>query len=247
MSEQQFYDSYYAHLDEAAHKWRDFSGAIKARNIINIASSVPNVRDILDIGCGTGAVLANLERLNYGEHYHAIDIAQPAVEATQRRHDISRLEEARTFDGRQIPYPDKRFDLAIMSHVVEHIAEPCDLIREAARVARYVAIEVPLEDNLHIHLKVDLFKSRYREELGHIPWFNQGSFRRLLQNDCGLIVENLQMAYLPDEVYYYRKSSSQKQLVALQLGVRHTLRRLSPALYGRILADHCIALVRSAL
>ena len=45
------------------------------------------------------------------------------------------LVESKLFDGARVPYPDNSFDLAYMSHVVEHLEHPRQLIYEAARVA----------------------------------------------------------------------------------------------------------------
>jgi hypothetical protein len=42
------------------------------------------------------------------------------------------LAEARTYDGYRIPYGDKRFDLAVLSHVVEHLEHPRLLLYEAS-------------------------------------------------------------------------------------------------------------------
>ena len=45
------------------------------------------------------------------------------------------------------PAEDGAYDLAVLSHVLEHVPEPMSLLREAARVAPAVLVEVPLEDN----------------------------------------------------------------------------------------------------
>lgn len=42
---------------------------------------------------------------------------------------------------------DGSFDLAIQSHVLEHVEYPRVVSHEAARVADYVFVEVPLELN----------------------------------------------------------------------------------------------------
>jgi SAM-dependent methyltransferase len=204
------------------------------------------VKTVLDVGCGTGAILARLARLSFGEAYYALDVAETAVALVRQRPDIPNLVEARNFDGRCIPYERHQFDLAILSHVVEHLPDPAPLIREAARVARYAVIEVPLEDNLHIHLKTNLFKSRYREEIGHVQWFNQDRFRALLAKDCRLQVMALKVVYVPDELYFFRKPGARKIPTFLLLQFRKLVRTLSDRLYTRLMTDHCIALVRSA-
>ena len=46
------------------------------------------------------------------------------------------------------PDLDGEFDLGILSHVLEHVREPGELLAEVARVAKAVVVEVPLEANL---------------------------------------------------------------------------------------------------
>jgi SAM-dependent methyltransferase len=244
MSAKQFYENAYAQIADPMWQWREHGGQIKARNIATVASGLP-IQTILDIGSGTGSVLAGLERLGFGQQYWALDIAEQAVALIQTRQDIPKLVEAQAFDGAHIPYQSEQFDLAILSHVVEHLADPRPLLREAARVARYIAVEVPLEDNLYTHVKVGLLRSRYREEIGHIQWFNQRSFRLLLTHTAGLELVRMEMVYLPDELYDLRKKGLARRLNILQLSVRKLLRNISSKLYTRLLTDHCIALVRA--
>jgi SAM-dependent methyltransferase len=243
MTSKQFYENAYAQIGNSVLHWRETGGTIKARNVVEIVGALP-VRTVLDIGSGTGAVLANLAKLGFGEQYWAVDIAEQAISLVRQRQDIPGLAEARTFDGSHLPYQDGQFDLAILSHVVEHLEDPQPLVREAARVARYLAIEVPLEDNLYTHLKVDWFGSRYREEIGHIQWFNWSAFRSVLEQHCGLDVIRMQMVYLPDEMYYLRKRGVALGLTFAFLGIRKALRMLPDRLYTRLLTDHCIALAR---
>ncbi|MCD4670763.1 MAG: class I SAM-dependent methyltransferase [Actinomycetia bacterium] len=52
------------------------------------------------------------------------------------------------FDGYSIPYDNAHFDLAILSHVIEHVEYPRRLLRKAGRVALYVFVDVSLEDTI---------------------------------------------------------------------------------------------------
>ncbi len=244
MANPKFYDSQYTQIDERRWQWRELGGSVKAKNIATIVGDLP-VQSIVDIGCGTGAVLASLARMSFGQYYYALDIADQAIHIIKNRSDIPSLVEAKVFDGFHIPYENRRFDLAILSHVVEHLIDPVPLLQEATRVARYVAVEVPLEDNLYTRLKVHLLRSHYREELGHIQWFNQSSFRHLLEHICGLEIMNMSMVYVPDELYFYRKQGIARRSTLLLLGIRKALRALSSNLYARLLTDHCIALVHA--
>ncbi|MDI6695064.1 MAG: class I SAM-dependent methyltransferase [Anaerolineales bacterium] len=245
MANRGFYDSQYVHMDERKWQWRELGGSVKAKNIVTIVGDLP-VQSIVDIGCGTGAILASLARMSFGQHYYALDITDQAIHIVKHRSDIPNLIEAKVFDGLHIPYKNQQFDLAILSHVVEHLMDPVPLLQEATRVARYMVVEVPLEDNLYTRLKVHLFRSHYREELGHIQWFNQSNFRFLLEHTCGLEIMRMSMVYIPDELYFYRKQGIARRSTILLLGIRKAVRALSCNLYARLLTDHCIALVHAS-
>jgi SAM-dependent methyltransferase len=242
MTASTFYEKYYAQLDRVGWEWRELGGRIKAKNIKTVAGHL-DIGSVIDIGCGTGAVLAHLAHEGMGELYYALDVAENAIAAVRQRTDIPNLAGSQVFDGLRIPYGDHQFDLAVLSHVVEHLAHPGPLLCEAARVARYVCVEVPLEDNVYTRLKVHVFKSRYREDIGHIQWFSLGSFRGLLKSTCGLRIITMKTVYVPDEVYFFRKQGSRRLLTSLALAVRKLLRMLPDRWCTRFLTDHCIALV----
>lgn len=245
MDAQDIYAEYYAKISPRSIEWRELSGRIKAKNIINIVGD-RKFASILEIGAGTGAILGNLSKAGFASKYYALDISEQAIIMIKNREDITGLMEAKTYDGLHLPYQDQQFDLAILSHVVEHLQDPAALLVEAARVARFLVVEVPLEDNLYTHIKVNLFKSHYREEIGHIQWFNQQKFSNLLSETCNFNILAIKMAYLPDEVHYFYKGSGIKIIKRLSLSVRKTMRAISPSLYSCLLTDHCIALVNGA-
>ena len=77
-----------------------------------------------------------------------------------------------------VPAEDGAYDLAILSHVLEHVPEPMSLLREAARVAPAVLLEVPLEDNRSAR------REEKREEaarIGHIQFFDRAAVHALVR------------------------------------------------------------------
>jgi ubiquinone/menaquinone biosynthesis C-methylase UbiE len=73
---------------------------------------------ILEIGAGEGSILQKLRELNYAQALYALEISESGIEAIQKR-NIPDLIECKLYDGYEVPYSDKRFDLAILSHVLE--------------------------------------------------------------------------------------------------------------------------------
>jgi SAM-dependent methyltransferase len=159
-------------------KWRSISAKSKAENIISLCRFFPH-RSIIDIGAGDGAVLRRLGTKGFGDKYCAAEISISGIQAILKS-EIPKLM-IMLFNGYDLPCKDKKFDLAILSHVVEHLEYPRKLLYEAGRIAKYVYIEVPLEDTLR------LSKNYKFDEVGHINFYNQKTIRKLVQT-CNMDV-----------------------------------------------------------
>lgn len=170
------YEDYY---DGGPSEWRRLGAVDKAANIVALCQSLPH-ESILEIGAGDGSVLSRLSDLGFGAKLFAVEISPSGVEVIQRR-QIPRLAECRLFDGAHIPYDSGAFDLAVLSHVVEHAEHPRQLLYEAARVARHVFVEVPLED---ISRRPEDY---HPDRVGHINFFSRRTIRWLVQS-CELRV-----------------------------------------------------------
>ncbi len=167
-----YYDSY------NPEEWR--LGAIdKAENVLTLCSGL-NIKSVLDIGCGEGSIIDRLSELKFGKNYLGLDLSSPAILRAKSRAIPDAQFQA--FDGSTIGFPEKMFDLAILSHVVEHLEHPRALIREAHRVAKHVFIEVPCEHTLRMR------KDYVPTPTGHINFYTSSTIRRLVQT-CGLTVE----------------------------------------------------------
>src|SRR5260370_23283499 len=171
-------------------------GAIdKCANIVRLCSGYER-REVLEIGCGEGAILERLALTGFGARFTGREISASAVSAVQEKNIPGASVEL--FDGYELRFADKQFDLAILSHVVEHVEHPRRLIEEAARAARKVFVEVPLEDNLR--LPEDFVFDR----VGHINFYNVKTIRRLVQS-CGMEILGAQLSHGLLSGYVYRK------------------------------------------
>ncbi|MFO1490961.1 MAG: class I SAM-dependent methyltransferase [Kiritimatiellia bacterium] len=182
------YEDYY----DGASEWRRLGAVGKADNIVRVCAGRP-VESVLDIGCGDGAVIARLEETGFGKTFSAVDISSSGI-ATLKARGLKRLVSAEVFDGSRLPQAGQGVDLAILSHVVEHLEHPRQLLNEAARVARWVVVEVPLEDTWR-------HPRDYRPSpVGHINFYSRANLRRLVQT-CGLEVVCERISNPPLAVY----------------------------------------------
>lgn len=170
------YDNYY---EEEDSEWRRLGARAKAQNIISLCEGLPN-HSVLEIGAGEGSILKRLSELDFANEYYAVEISTSGIAAINSKR-IPHLVECKVFDGYQIPYADRSFDIAILSHVIEHVEHPRQLLYEASRVANYVFVEVPLEDMSR------LSRDFVFDKVGHINFYSPRTIRWLVQS-CNLRV-----------------------------------------------------------
>ena len=167
------YRNYYVGYSDV----REVSARYKAKNIINLytRSGGSNGPNMVELGCGDGSIARALELQGFGRTYVGYEISDSAVKEAQSR-NYDNPTKFKLFDGIRSDAEDKSFDLAIVSHVLEHVEDPRILLREAARISNYVFVEVPLE--LNIRTSRDFQWSG----LGHINLYNPVLIRHLIQS-----------------------------------------------------------------
>lgn len=207
----EFYEEYYQNMDAKFIEWRKLGGIIKAENIINIGKNL-KFNSVLEIGCGTGIILNTLSERGFADRYYAIDISESAIEFVKKQ-KINGLIEVKKGSALEIPYEDKNFDLAIVSHILEHLDDPQKALLEAKRVANYVIIEIPLEDNIIRKIKILFFRifklnKNYalKNEIGHVYFFNRNKAIDLVKS-CGLQLEDDKIIYLQKNIMLFNVSS----------------------------------------
>jgi len=214
-------------------EWCRLGAVDKANNVVRLCESVAHA-SILDIGAGEGSVLARLAEIGFGGSHHAAEVSDAAVEVIRSR-GIPTLASCVCFDGERLPHRDAEFDLAILSHVLEHAEHPRKLIYEAARVARHVFVEVPLEQNLRLPAQF------VADDLGHINSYSPKSIRRLLQS-CGLEVIRESVAHRCRASYTYHGDP----LGNLKFAVKELALRAAPRLATAVWTYHGALLCRPA-
>ena len=121
----------------------------------------------------------------------------------------------------EISYEDKKFDLAILSHVLEHLDNPKKALLEAKRVANHVVIEIPLEDTIIRKLRISFFRfikfdKNYtlKNEMGHVYFFNRNKAISLVKS-CGLQLESYKTTYPQKKVLFFNATSFLSKIKAL--------------------------------
>jgi Methyltransferase domain len=225
----QNYDTQYVdHTD-----WRWIGSEDKFANLIRLCSRIPH-RQVLEIGSGEGALLKRMEQAGFAEEMYSLEISESSASAL-RSLALKRLKQATLFDGYATGFDDKSFDLVVLSHIIEHLEHPRILLAEASRIARYIFVEVPLEDNLR------LSKDYSFTPLGHINYYSPKTIRRLLQS-CDLNV--LQQHISPNSVSVYKY-----RLGVVRGTLAYAVKRMLlvfPAVATQLFTYHCALLATSS-
>jgi SAM-dependent methyltransferase len=239
----QFYTDAYSAADaaDARHygRWRELSARVKADHVVELTNRA-GVRPgmLVEIGCGTGDLLAQLSARGVAERLDGFELSAPAVEIA-RGHGIPRAR-IEVFDGARVPASDGAYDLAVVSHVLEHVPDPPALLAEAARLARWVLVEVPLEANRSAARPA---KRAEAARIGHIQFFDRAAMRGLVAA-AGLEIR----AELADPLSYaphafHARDARARARAAATAAVRRAAWRLAPRAAERAFTVHyaCIA------
>src|SRR5262245_59208928 len=117
--------------DDAALEWRRHGAADKVRNLTTLVGDRSSeIADVLEVGCGTGAVLERLASHGLGTRWVGCDVRDPAVPVSAGAVSIV------PYDGRHIPFPDRAFDLVYATHVLEHVPGEREFLAELRRAAK---------------------------------------------------------------------------------------------------------------
>ena len=170
---------------------------------------------ILDVGCGLGFLLSGVHDT---WEKHGVEISRLAAEHAAQYGKIycGFLEDAN--------YQDGQFDVVVMYHVLEHVAEPISLLREVRRIlkpgGKFICATPDFDSAC-----ARRFGARYRmlHDHTHVSLFSTNSLRNTL-NDLGFEVENVHYPYFDTEHFntknFDRLSDTDQ---------------ISPAFYGNIM------------
>lgn len=221
-----FYERTYTTPDDRFLAWRRLGATQKVQSILMLTEprSVLNaqvsreISDVIEIGAGTGAILQELSIKRPHWNLTAVDLAEGSVAAV-RQLGLRNLTESRVASAEQLPFGDKQFDLALLSHVIEHLPDPASALREAKRVARLVLIEVPVEGtpvlDLVWFIREQRGRNRVPNDLGHLWHYSVREWNRVIAL-AGLTIIARRQYLITREALLFGKSGQALQLARVR-------------------------------
>jgi ubiquinone/menaquinone biosynthesis C-methylase UbiE len=95
-------------------------------------AGLSNAQRVLEVGCGTGAIL---HKLAPGAALHGLDLEPASLTGCRIHAPTVSLTRG---DAHHLPYPDKSFDIVYCHFLLLWVHDPLQVVREMARVAQYV-------------------------------------------------------------------------------------------------------------
>ena len=214
------------------NRWRVFACMIAGWR----GNAVAGDLDILDAGCGDGINLLGLNQAAglpsgsalYGVDYNPIRLA--------RAHGVApraRLQQASLYS---LPFGGGRFDVVLCNHVIEHVPEPGNALRELFRVLRpggLLIVGVPNEGCLMARVRNRFIQPRIGRETDHVNFFTAQSLARLIAG------AGFKVGAIERETFFFPHSYLNAGLNELQAGhwLMAGLRRLFPSQAGGLIVS----------
>lgn len=220
-------------------RWRQLGAADKAANLASLlGSKAASIGSVLEVGCGTGDVLAAVKALGIGSDHRGVDVADPEAHRGNNLGGPGASTSALpldSYDGVRLPYADNSYDLVFASHVLEHVPDERGFLAELARVTKGpVYLEVPCE----LNLRTSEANMQTTLDIGHINAYTPESFVLTLATG-GLNVGAMQLFDHSRDIHQFTSSAP---AAAAKMAMRRGLLKLSPRFASRLFTYHAGAL-----
>lgn len=181
----------------------------KARNVSKLFLKYKKdlkVNTILDIACGNGLVLLNFLGDKYFQKVTAVDISKKAIE-------MAKLNDKKNKVGWHVldilKDDIEKYDLVLSIDIIEHVDDEF-FLKKIKNFGKYFIFKVPIEDNfLNTFLeKISFGKINQKKDslkkYGHINYYTEETFLKLLNNNNYKVLEKLRIL-LPKRSRWYRE------------------------------------------
>ena len=195
---------YVERRDPSSHSAQRIALEVREFKIPNLISVLPpsfKYKTIGEIGCATGEIIATFPGIDISRRV-GFDLSELNVECAKNRFPNA------TFVADPGQFYRERYDLVILSDVLEHVPDDVQLLREASTVAKILLINLPLEKCLTYMFR------RYGPDdpSGHLRWYSLSDGLRLFDR-AGLRVLAHTRVWVMETRYELMRQQLNRQLL----------------------------------
>ncbi len=138
-----------------------------------------HVISALDVGCGDGYLCGAWQQRHAAREIWGVDYVQARVHRAQVRLPQGHFS---VQTAQTLAFADRQFDLVSLVETLEHLEEPEQVLREAARVSRrYVIVTVPYKEDMDVHRYICPYCLNRFHAAGHLSRFDERRIAELFQ------------------------------------------------------------------
>lgn len=142
------------------------------------------VREILDLGTGTGYLAFPIAERNPDAKVYGLDIVEAALRRNREKANALQLRNLQfvNYDGLQFPFKDEEFDLIVSRYALHHFPVIADTFQEIYRVLRpggRLFIADPAPNDLDTDRFVDAYMQMKKD--GHIKFYTLHEWQQMAE------------------------------------------------------------------
>jgi len=156
---------------------------LKLNHILQALEKEKNV-DLLEIGCGSGRILASIREHSKQLKLTGVDPSKAQITLAKKENQENKIDFF-VGDGEHLQFPDNSFTHVIIMDVLEHVEKPSQLLQETWRVLKKngtLIAFIPAENEGVYWLSKKIFGQHFKEKSGgHIQQFTFKELDTLLE------------------------------------------------------------------
>ncbi len=122
---------------------------IRIHTLNFIKKNIDTTDSVLDLGCNTGEISNAIS--NYASKVVGIDYNSQAIKTAKELFQKNNLEFINTDAFEYLAQSDFKFDIIILSHILEHIDNPKSFLEKCKAFTRKIYIELPDFDKTYLN------------------------------------------------------------------------------------------------
>jgi SAM-dependent methyltransferase len=256
-----FYDKQpdYVSFRNDTSRREDYSITVdwKVRKLIQLIPEGFKVENILEVGCAFGVLLNDIADRLHLKNRLGIDISGNNIEAAKKLYP-----ECKFFHGTLEDFinviPDEirnsRYDLVVLSDVVEHIPDDLGFMKIVQNLTSYVLINLPLEKSFNTRNR------QYGEQdlSGHLRCYDEEDARLLVTNAGFEVISSFTSVGFFDKSFYEMYTKNRGKRVRLKplpqrlfwsvfYFAEDRLKLINEKFTGKIIGTNYFALLKSKI